>query len=379
MMGYGVALLGFGHPRVSAAIEAQLGSGPTPSLTSPIEIEVAEKVVSMVPCARQVAFGKNGSDVLGLAVRVARAYTGRDVVCCCGYHGMHDWYMASIPGCRGIPQSQRELIRSFEYNDLGSLRRLLEEFNGLVAAVILEPATSQLPEPGFLEGVRDLATRFGAVLIFDEVMTGFRLARGGAQELFGVIPDLACLSKALANGMPLSALVGPDRLGEAVSAAMYGLTFRAEILSLAAANATLQIHQEEPVAEHVRTVGERLRGAVGESARAVGVELSLNGPAARMSFRIAAQGGLNERELLALFTQECLLRGVLHNTHLLPSYAHDDEQVDETCKAFHDALQVVAGAIDRRTLDGFLHMPLMALWLDDDQALPPANGGVGSC
>lgn len=364
LMGFGTALLGFRHAGVDAAIRDQLEHGITPSLTSPLEIEVAEELCEMVPCAVEVAFGKNGSDVLAAAIRVARAYTRREKVLFCGYHGIHDWFMAADPSCWGVPQALSRLILPFTYNDLDSLRDLLEQHRGEVAAVIMEAAGELLPAPGFLEGVKRLTEEHEAVLIFDEVVTGLRLAPGGAQEVFGVQPHLACLAKTLGNGMPLSALVGPKDLGEIMARVGYGLTFRGESLSLAAAKATLRVCRDEPVAEHVGRIGDRIREGVDESARELGVPVRLLGPSPRMTFHIDGDERLSEHVLLTLFLQECLKRGVLHNCNLFPSYAHQEADVEQTNEVFRSALEVVGQARLRGSVDGLLHIPELVMWAD---------------
>jgi glutamate-1-semialdehyde 2,1-aminomutase len=367
IMGWGTAVLGFSHPKVEAAIRDHLSKGLTLSLMHPIEIDVAERLCAMVPCAQKVAFGKNGSDVLAMAVRVARAYTGREKILFCGYHGIHDWYMAAVPRCPGIPRSLRDLILPFPYNDLNALEEILEANEGTVAGLVMEPVAETLPEPGFLEGVRKLTRRHGVVLIFDEIITGFRLARGGAQEYFQVEPDLACLAKCMANGMPLSALAGPPELAEAISAVMYGLTFRGETLSLAAARAVLDVIREEPVCEHLWSTGNTIREWMCDAAKRNGVPLSLHGPSPRMSFHMESVSGLSKKELLAYFIQECLAGGVLQNGNLLPSYAHDEAAIDASLKVFEQALQAVGRAMDRRSLDGLLHIPPVPLWVEEEE------------
>ena len=196
--------LGYDDADVTRAVKAQLEDGVIFTLPHPLEMQVAEAIVDMVPCAEMVRFGKNGSDVTAAAVRLARAFTGRDHVAVCGYHGWQDWYIGSTARNRGVPEAVRNLTHAFAYNDLESLRKMLAGHPGEVAAVILEPMNSQAPKDGFLEGVKELTHRHGALLVFDEVITGFRLANGGAQELFGVTPDLACFGKGVANGYPVS-------------------------------------------------------------------------------------------------------------------------------------------------------------------------------
>ena len=253
--GGGPVILGYRYPAVEEAIRAQLEAGPTLSLPHPVQLDVAAMLIEMVPCAEMVAFGKNGSDAVTAAVRLARAATGRELILQYGVHGFHDWSVCARPGVEGVPKVLRALIHPFPYNDLGALEALLERFPDEVAAILMEPVTGPLPEPGYLESVRDIAHRHGALLIFDEMVTGFRLANGGAQELYGVEPDLACFGKALSNGMPLSAVVGPRRYMERLHKVAFGMTFRGETLSLAAARAVLRTLGKSPSSSTSRRSG----------------------------------------------------------------------------------------------------------------------------
>jgi acetylornithine/succinyldiaminopimelate/putrescine aminotransferase len=294
-----------------------------------------------------IAFGKNGSDVTMAAVRLARAVTGRSLILQHGFHGFHDWYLATHSAVRGIPDELRSLVHSFPFNDLDALRDLFDRFEGRVAAVVMEPAHSLLPEPGYLDAVKRLASECGALLVFDEMVTGFRLARGGAQELFGVVPDLACFGKALANGMPLSALVGKRALMQHLPSVGFGMTFRGETLSLAAASATLAVIEREPVAEHLAAVGETVRAAFERDAARNGVECRLIGPPQRMTIAFSQTPAAPGRSLLALFLQECLKNGIITNGNLLPSLAHDAAAVSRTSAAFASALETAARAARR--------------------------------
>jgi glutamate-1-semialdehyde 2,1-aminomutase len=200
--------LGYQDPDVTAAARAQLDNGVIYSLAHPLETEVAELICDMVPCAEMVRFGKNGSDATSGAIRLARAFTERDHVAVCGYHGWQDWYIGSTARNRGVPKAVRALTHSFAFNNLDSLRTVLRAHPDGFAAVIIEPMNVAEPDPGFLQGVKDLAHGHGALLIFDETITGFRFSNGGAQELFGVVPDIATFGKGLANGYPVSAVAG---------------------------------------------------------------------------------------------------------------------------------------------------------------------------
>jgi glutamate-1-semialdehyde aminotransferase len=369
MMGWGPVVLGHRHPAVENAIRLQLSEGTLMSLTHPLEIEVAETVRAMVPCAEGVAFGKNGSDVLALAVRIARAHTGRELVLYHGYHGFHDWCMAGIPQCKGMPESLRDTVQEFPFNDVEALAQALERNAGKVAAIVLEPAREREPAAGYLARIRELADAHGAVLIFDEILTGFRLAKGGAQELYGVVPDLAAVGKALANGMPLSALCGRARFLYSIVNVGYGLTYRGELLSLAAAKASLEVIRSEPVVERLRATGESLRRGFAASAARHGVDARLSGPSPRLQIDMGSYGRMSALAQASLLIQECLKRGVLTNGAFNPCYAHDERDIAQTVDAFEAAFATLAQARDAGTLQGFLTTPGVAIKYGDDDAL----------
>ena len=344
---WGPVLLGYRHPEVEDAIKEQLSAGPLLSLSHPIETEVASMLVDMVPCAEMVAFGKNGSDVVTAAVRIARASTGRELILQYGFHGFHDWYtcLYRTQNVKGVSTALRAFVQSFPYNDLDALESLFRRYPGEVAAVVMEPVVIDPPSPGYLEGVRDLAHRHGALLVFDEMVTGFRLANGGAQELYGVTPDLACFGKALANGMPLAAIVGAREHMRHLPSTSWGMTFRGETLSLAAARAVLRVLDREPVVEHLARIGEELRTAFHDACELHGVRCELRGPPARMTFVFDEEAGIPAEALRRLFVLECARRGVLTRAGIMPSYAHDSEAVERAMPAFRAGLAAVARAV----------------------------------
>ncbi len=357
--------LGYQDPDVTEAVRRQLEDGVIFSLPHPIETEVAELICEMVPCAERVRFGKNGSDATSGAIRAARAFTGRDRVAVCGYHGWQDWYIGSTARHRGVPQATRDLTHSFPYNDLHALAKLLEQHPREFAAVILEPMNVTDPQPGYLQGVLEMAHRHGALLVFDETITGFRYANGGAQELFGVTPDLATFGKGLANGYPVSAVVGRADVMKLMEEVFFSFTFGGEALSLAAAKATLTKLKEQPV---VRTIAERgsaiMRGtqAVIEDHK-LGDVFSVSGHPS-WSFLIFKDGrGATSFEIKTLWMQELLERGILSvGTHNL-SYAHSDTDVTRLLNVYAEVLPFIGRTLNAGSLRGALRCePLVPLF-----------------
>jgi glutamate-1-semialdehyde 2,1-aminomutase len=357
--------LGHGDPDVMAAVKAQLEDGTIFSLAHPLETEVAERIIDMAPCAEMVRFGKNGSDTTAGAIRLARAYTKRDRVAVCGYHGWQDWYIGSTARHLGVPQAVRDLTHTFAYNDLASLEALFKAHRDEFAAVILEPMNVFEPAPGFLEGLKELTHRNGALLVFDETITGFRFANGGAQELFGVTPDLATYGKGLANGYPLSAIAGRADVMRLMEEIFFSFTLGGEALSLAAAKATLDKLKREPVlktiAAHGRAVAEGAAAIVAENN--IGDFVSLAGQPCWSFVLIKDTPEYNSYEIKTLFLQEMLARGVMTlGTHNM-SYAHDEKDVAKLLSAYREVMPILADAVRNRALKQLLRCePLQPLF-----------------
>ncbi len=328
VMALGPIILGYCNPAVDEAVRAQLAKGMIYGLLAEVEVTAAEAVVATVPCAEQVRFLKGGGEVTSAAARIARAYTGRQKLANCGYRGWQDnWTVTRNDG--GIPRALEPYTLSFEYNDLDSLERLLEANRGEVAAVFLDAFSTLLPGPGFLEGVRDLAHAHGALLIFDEIVTGYRLALGGAQEYFGVIPDLACFAKGIANGMPLAAVAGRREVMRVAERLIITATYGGEALSLAAAVATIGELRGKDVLGSVWRLGQRLMDGLNAAAREEGVAFRCHGlaPMSAMSF----DSPKPEQAALCwtYFLQEAAKRGVLFRRGGLNfvTYAHTEKDV----------------------------------------------------
>lgn len=350
----GLCAINLGHndPDVNAAVRAQLDDGVIFSLPHPIETEVAEQIVKMVPCAEKVRFGKNGSDATSGAVRIARAHTGRDHVAVCGYHGWQDWYIGSTARNRGVPQATRDLTHGFAYNDLDSLRSILRAYDGNVAAVVIEPMNVAFPAPGFLEELRAMTHAAGAVLVFDETITGFRYANGGAQELFGVTPDLATFGKGMANGYAVSAVAGRADLMKLMEEVFFSFTFGGETLSLAAALATMRKMEREPVVERLRTQGQKIIDALSGIIRDAdaGAFLSVAGHPSWSFLLISDAAPYSSFDLKTLFMQECMASGILaYGTHNM-SYAHSDADIETLLQTYRRVVPLMAEVVRDRSL-----------------------------
>lgn len=341
--------LGHSDPDVTAAVERELRRGTIFSLSSEIEIEVARLIVETVPCAEKVRFGKNGSDATAGAIRASRAFTGRDRVAVCGYHGWQDWYIGSTLRNKGVPQCTRDLTHGFIYNDLNSLERVLGEHRGEFAAVIIEPMNVAWPQPGFLERVVALARDHRAIAIFDETITGYRLALGGAQQLFGVTPDLACFGKGLANGFPLSAVAGRSDIMDEFEEVFFSFTMGGERLSLAAALAAVAKTRDCDVPGALARQGQKILDGVGEAIARHGCEefLGISGHPSWSFVLFRDAAGADQWEIRTLYMQEMLQRGMLTlGSHNL-SFAITDHDVDRLLAAYDEVLPLLASAVSK--------------------------------
>ena len=346
-MALGPIILGHNDPEVTAAAERQMEKGMSFSLPSPLEVELAEKLTGLIPCAQMAHFGKNGSDATSGAVRAARAYTGRDVIACCGYHGWQDWYIGTTTRNKGVPQAVQELTVAFAYNDIASLKKIFAEHRGQVAAVIMEPVGVVAPVDGFLQQVRELTHEEGALLVFDEVVTGFRMAMGGAQEYFGVVPDLGCFGKAMGNGFPISTVVGSREVMPVFDEIFFSFTFGGEALSLAASMATIAVMERNNVVAHLWKQGKKLQDGYHELACEFGVEHNTEciGFAPRTVLTFKDASGAESLLLKSLFQQECIKRGVLFTGGQNICYSHSDGDISDMLGVYRAAMEILADAI----------------------------------
>ena len=357
----GPIVLGHNDPDVTVAVRAQLADGVALSLPHPLEVEVSELLTEVIPCAEMVRFGKNGSDATSGAVRVARAYTGRERIAACGYHGWQDWYIGATTRARGVPQAVRELTHLFAYNDLASLRKLFDAHPGEFAAVIMEPVGVVEPAGTFLKDVAALARAHGAVLIYDEVVTSFRVALGGAQERYGVTPDLACVGKAMANGFPVSAVVGRRDLMQVFDEIFFSFTFGGEVLSLAAAKATITKLREGKVIPHIWAQGRKLQDGYNALAAEAGIGSLTRciGLPPRTVLTFTDRKGQDSLAMKSLFQQEVVRRGILNAGGFNLCYRHSDDDVARTLQACRAALGVLAEAVAADDVEGRLRGPVI--------------------
>ena len=352
-MGVGPLSLGYCYDAVDAAIEKQLKDGITFSLMHPLEVEVAELIRDVVPNAESVRFSKTGCDVTTAAVRLARAYTGREKVLCCGYHGWHDWYIAVTDRNKGIPQASRDLTYTFAYNDIQSV---IDSIDDETACIILEPIVFEAPKENFLHKLKEICRRNGTLLIFDEMWSGFRLALGGAQEYFGVKADLACFSKAVANGMPLSILTGRKEVMQLLEKEVFFFTtFGGEALSLAAAKATIEELRDKKVPEYLDRIGTTIKEKYNNIAAGLGMNYTrCSGFGCRTIVTFDASAG-NPLEIKSLVQQELIKRGILWGGFHTMSYSHSDAEIDYTISAYRKILPMVKEAIAENTVRQRLH------------------------
>jgi glutamate-1-semialdehyde 2,1-aminomutase len=365
-MGLRSVTLGHAYDPVVEAACRQIRLGNNFVRPCPIELECAEAFQGFISGAEMVKFGKDGSDVTSAAVKLARAFTGRDLIAICRDHpffSVDDWFIGSTPMNAGIPMAVRKLTLKFRYNDVNSLRELFAAHPSQIAAVMLEVEREQEPRSGFLQEIKDLCVKEGAVLIFDEMITGFRWANGGAQQFHKITPDLSTFGKALANGFSVSALAGRRdimRLGgldhDRERVFLLSTTHGAEHHALAAAIETMRIYREEPVVETLWRRGRQLRDGVHQVARELKLEdhFLLNGQPCCLTYATLDQKREPSQAFRTLFLQETMRRGLLMPS-LVISYSHSDEDIQQTIDRIAAALQVYRCALDEgidRYLEG---------------------------
>ena len=354
-------VLGYRDPDVDNAIKAQLEKGISFSLATELEYTVAEKLIEIIPCAEMVRYGKNGTDATSAAIRLARAHTNKDHIIAIGYHGWQDWYIGATVRNLGIPEAVRGLTHKLMYNDLDAIEEVFKNHKDNVAAIIMEPMNVVEPAPGYLQTVKDIAHKNGAILIYDEVITGFRFSNGGAQEYFGVTPDLACFGKAMGNGMPISAITGRADIMNLMNEIFYSSTFAGEALSLAAANAVIDKFRVQPVIETIDKTGTKLTKAVEQKAKDFGLDnvFKLSGHPSWKIFQFFDHKNGSKEAIKTLMAKELISHGVLATVSHNICFAHNDEDIEQILKAYDHAFEVVEKALEKPALDERINMNLI--------------------
>lgn len=367
IMGIGTNLLGYGHPEVDSAVAATVAAGNMSSLNCPEEVLLAERLVELHPWAEMARFARSGGEANAIAIRIARAATGRDTVAICGYHGWHDWYLATnlqndsgleehlLPGLEpnGVPRGLAGTVQPFSFNRLDQLESIAS--NHELAAVKMEVQRTSPPDPGFLEGVRELCTRRGIVLIFDECTSGFRETFGGLHLKYGVEPDMAMFGKALGNGYAITATIGRRSVMEAAQSTFISSTFWTERIGPSAALKTLEVMERERSWEQVTSIGLQLRDRWQELADRHGLCISHNGLPALTGFAIQSPQALAYKTLI---TQEMLKQGYLAATSCYICIAHTADVMEPYLAALDQVFGLIAECEAGRSVEELLEGPI---------------------
>ena len=347
VLSLGPIILGYNYKPVDDAIKKQLKNGISFSIPHTLELELSKKLKSIIPGTDMVRFSKTGSDAGTGAIRAARAFTGRDNIAYYGGGGVwHDWFTSITSRNQGIPKVLGKMIRKFDYNDIDSLKILFEKWKGEVAAVYMEPMMTTYPKNNFLKKVKSLAHKHGAVLIFDEVVTGFRFSVGGCQELLNVEADIAVFGKGIANGMPLGAITGKRKYMEKFNDIFYSTTYGGETLSLAASLAVISELEQKPVIKHCWDLGDILMTNFNKIASKYDVNISMEGLPIRSIINCLDHNGNSSLEIKSLFFQEMINQGILFGPgYVLLSYSHSLSDIKKTLKFVDNSMKIVENAI----------------------------------
>ncbi|MCX8130817.1 MAG: aminotransferase class III-fold pyridoxal phosphate-dependent enzyme [Clostridia bacterium] len=355
----GPVIIGYNDARVNKAIIAQLEKGISFSMSSRVELELAEKLTEIIPCAEMVRFVKNGSDATTAAIRLARAYTNRDIVAVCGYHGMHDWYIGSTVNNRGVPKQVCELTKTFEYNNIDSLKEVFNKYPNQVAAVILEPIQGNGAEEGYLQVLKELVHSNGAILVFDEVVSGFRYALGGASELYNVVPDMAAFGKGMGNGLPISVLAGKKEIMELIGTkgVFISTTFGGEALSLSGALETIKVLEQPGTYEYIWKLGKMMLNGIQTLVEKYDVSeaVKLTGLPPHGGVVFEGIGSLDYLDINSVYQQRMIDMGILTVGVNNICLSHTEREVAKYLEATESAILDIRRARENDSLDGILH------------------------
>lgn len=358
MCALGPITVGYNNPVVNKAVIKQVKKFSSASLQSELEVQLAEKLCQIVPCAEMVRFVKNGGDATTAAIRLARAYTGKDIVLMSGYHGMHDWSIGASANNKGVPKTVQQLTVNFKYNDLEDIEQKLIEYKDEVAAVILEPIQSNGPKEGYLQSLKELTHKYGAVFIFDEVVSGFRYALGGASELFNVTPDLAAFGKGMANGYAISAVAGKKELLEQIEQGVFvSTTFGGDSVPMAAALATISILEKPGFYKHITEMGILMQNGLNKLIEKYSLQkvLSVSGLPAHSGLSFEGCGNLDYLDIQSVYSQTMIDNGILVFAIYNLSGSITEKEVSKYLEANEKAFIQIKKAIELDNVDSLLH------------------------
>ncbi len=370
IMGIGACPLGYADPDVNTAVKRAVDRGSMATWNTPDEVELAKLLCKIHPWAHMVRYARTGGESMAVASRIARAYTKRDVIAFCGYHGWSDWYLATnlkdpnglndhlLAGLEpnGVPEGLRGSIVPFHYNRIDELERIVQQNKGRLAAIIMEPIHSEEPKENFLTKVREIATKTGAVLVFDEISIGFKLTIGGAHLLYGVNPDMAVFSKGMSNGYPMAAIIGRKEVMQAAQDTFISSTYWTDSIGPAAALATIKKMQKHDIPKYLIKMGDRANKELAKLAEKHGINVKIEGTSTMGSFSF--RYGADSNAVRTLFTQEMLARGILASNRFYPSYAHTNKHLTVYVKAVDSVFALMKKAIDEDSVLKYLHGPV---------------------
>jgi len=369
IMGIGANVLGYCDPDVDVAVQNCISQGNSSSLNCAEEIILADLLSELHPWASMARYTRSGGESMALAVRIARAYSGKDRIAFCGYHGWHDWYLAAnlnsseelgthlLPGLepKGVPKGLEGTALAFNYNDLDSLKRILKKHPGEIGAIVMEPLRSDYPNVGFLEEIRNLADKYNIVLVLDEITAAFRMNNGGAHLLFDIEPDIAVFAKAVSNGYPMGVILGKEEIMQAAQSTFISSTYWTERIGPTAAIATIKKFIDKDVSSHLTHIGNQVQAVWKEAASSYSLDINVSGLPALSHFSFNHPEG---QKMMTLFVEKMLEHKILASNRFYASYAHNSDHVEEYTTACDKVFFTISNALDKGNLDKVLSGPV---------------------
>lgn len=367
IMGIGTCILGYADDDVNKAVKDAIDASSMGTLNCPEEVELAELLLKLHPWAGMVRYARTGGEAMTIAVRIARAYTGKDTIAFCGYHGWHDWYLAAnladdanldghlLPGLEplGVPRCLKGTAIPFNYNRIDELEEIVD--HNEIGVIVMEPIRDHEPENNFLKKCRDVADDKGAVLIFDEVTSGWRLGVGGVHKSYGVHPDIAVFGKAMSNGFPMAAIIGKDAIMNAVQSTFISSTYWTDRIGPVAAIATINKMLDNNVPTHLCRIGDMVRDGWEELGEEHDLKVYTAGIAPLPHFAFDHE---ENQVLQTLFTQEMLNHGFLASKNVYVSYSHNEEQVEMYLENANDVFGIIKRAVKEDNVRDLLKGPV---------------------